>query len=168
MDRARRFSFWAVPVALAMLGAVAGGVAAQQFGMPGLDASKPIGAPPAATNNAAPTEGMPPTFTTAQANRGQGLYLQNCAACHGENLNDGEFGGAPLNGNYFHDHWAGLSVGDLFGFLSSAMPPDRPGQLSPQTYADITAFLLSRNGYNPSGQELPSNVDTLANMAMAQ
>jgi hypothetical protein len=28
--------------------------------------------------------------------------------------------------------------------VSLAMPPDRPGQLSPQTYADLIAFLLSK------------------------
>ena len=28
--------------------------------------------------------------------------------------------------------------------------PDRPGKLNPQTYADLTAFLLGKNGYQPA------------------
>ena len=39
---------------------------------------------------------------------------------------------------------------------SEATPkPDRPGKLNPQTYADLTAFLLAKNGYQPVEAELP-------------
>ena len=39
--------------------------------------------------------------------------------------------------------------------MRTKMPPDRPGRLNPQTYADLTAFLLARNGYQAAQTELP-------------
>ena len=97
----------------------------------------------------------PPAFTQEQADRGQAIYRRSCQDCHGANLNDGEFGGAPLNGQYFARHWGKGSVAALYGFMRAKMPPDRPGKLNPQTYADLTAFLLAKNGYQPTQTELP-------------
>ena len=92
----------------------------------------------------------PPAFTQEQADRGHAIYRRNCQDCHGVNLNDGEFGGAPLDGQYFARHWGNGSVAALYGFMRAKMPPDRPGKLNSQTYADLTAFLLARNGYQPT------------------
>jgi mono/diheme cytochrome c family protein len=108
---------------------------------------------PAAPEHAVTSE--PPRFTEEQADRGHTAYRRNCQDCHGANLNDGEFGGAPLNGQYFARHWAKGSVAALYGYMRTKMPPDRPGRLSPQTYADLTAFLLVRNGYQAAQTELP-------------
>ena len=44
------------------------------------------------------------------------------------------------------------------------MPPDRPGKLNPQTYADLTAFLLVKNGFQPTQTELPPDPAALAHM----
>ena len=98
---------------------------------------------------------VPPAFTQEQADRGHTAYRRNCQDCHGPNLNDGEFGGAPLTGQYFARHWGNGSVAALYGFMRNKMPPDRPGKLNPQTYADLTAFLLAKNGYQPVEAELP-------------
>jgi mono/diheme cytochrome c family protein len=141
----------------------------QMMGMPGLDASKPLPSGPAAgAPKADQGDAVPPTFTAAQVARGQSAYNSNCAECHGPNLNDGEFGGAPLNGSYFHDHWGDLTVDSLYGFMQGAMPPNQPGKLSDQTYADITAFLLDKNGYQSGSQELPANLDALGHMSLAR
>jgi len=116
---------------------------------------------------AAPTTPETPVnFTAEQAGRGQTAYRRACQDCHGFNLNDGEFGGAPLNGNYFSKHWGNGSAAALFGFLHTKMPPDRPGKLNPQTYADLTAFLLSKNGYQPGAAELPADPDALDHLSM--
>jgi mono/diheme cytochrome c family protein len=114
----------------------------------------------------AATASMPPQFTQEQADRGQTAYRRNCQDCHGVNLNDGEFGGAPLNGQYFARHWGNGSVAALYGFLRTKMPPDRPGRLSPQIYADLTAFLLIRNGYQTARSELPPDVEAQARMSL--
>ncbi|HET6197807.1 MAG TPA: c-type cytochrome [Acetobacteraceae bacterium] len=110
------------------------------------------------------TASVPPQFTAEQADRGHAAFRRNCQDCHGANLNDGEFGGAPLNGQYFARHWGNGSVAALFSYLHTKMPPDRPGRLSPQTYADLTAFLLSRNGYEAVQAELPADIDAQQRM----
>ena len=98
-----------------------------------------------------------PSFTTGQADRGEAAYMHNCRTCHGDNLDDGDFGGAPLKGSWFRDHWGQGDVAALSAFAKTQMPPDRPGGLNDETYADIVAFLLSRNGYAPGDKELPTD-----------
>jgi mono/diheme cytochrome c family protein len=109
----------------------------------------PLGAVPAAAQS------VPASFTAEQAARGETAYQRNCQDCHGANLDDGEFGGAPLKGSYFAQHWGGGTAYALVGYMKIKMPPDRPGQLSPGTYADLAAYILSRNGYAPGAAELP-------------
>jgi S-disulfanyl-L-cysteine oxidoreductase SoxD len=99
-------------------------------------------------------EQRPPAFTQAQVQRGKSIYQKNCQDCHGSTLDNGEFGGAPLKGSYFRQHWGSGDVSALFEYVNTLMPPDRPGQLSPQSYVDLTAFLLSNNGYAPGAEEL--------------
>jgi mono/diheme cytochrome c family protein len=106
------------------------------------------------------------TFTAEQAGRGQETYQRNCQDCHGTTLDNGEFGGAPLKGSYFRQHWANGSVAALFSKTRATMPPDRPGQLSDQTYVDLTAFLLSQNGYAAGDKELPPDPETQQKMSL--
>jgi mono/diheme cytochrome c family protein len=103
----------------------------------------------------AAAQSAPASFTEEQAARGETDYQRNCQDCHGANLDDGEFGGAPLKGSYFAQHWGAATAYALVGYMKIKMPPDRPGQLSPGTYADLAAYILSRNGYAPAGAELP-------------
>jgi mono/diheme cytochrome c family protein len=126
-------------------------------------AAIPIAAAVAAREAAAQTA---PAFTEGQVERGKALYQKNCQDCHGTQLDNGEFGGAPLKGSYFRQHWGSGDVAGLFGYMSSLMPPDRPGQLSPQTYADLTAFLLSSNGYAAGSEELTADPDAQRRMSM--
>jgi len=111
-------------------------------------------------------EQRPPAFTQAQVQRGKSIYQKNCQDCHGSTLDNGEFGGAPLKGSYFRQHWGSGDVSALFGYVNTLMPPDRPGQLSPQSYADLTAFLLSNNGYAPGAEELPPDQNAQSKMTL--
>jgi mono/diheme cytochrome c family protein len=98
----------------------------------------------------------PVTFTAEQAERGQASYTENCENCHGTALNDGEY--APtLKGSIFLRHWENGSLAALYGKIKSTMPLDRPGELSEQSYVDVTAFLLSKNGYTAGDNELPAD-----------
>src|SRR6266446_5257109 len=81
-------------------------------------------------------------YTKEQAQRGQPLYNQNCAACHGPTLEGIEMA-PPLAGPDFLDKWAGQTLGDLFERLRTTMPADKPGRLSREVNTDITAFILS-------------------------
>jgi len=111
-------------------------------------------------------EQRPPAFTEEQVQRGKSLYQKNCQDCHGSTLDNGEFGGAPLKGSYFRQHWGSGDVSGLFGYMNTLMPPDRPGQLSPQSYVDLTAFLLSNNGYAAGAEELTADQDAQRKMTM--
>jgi S-disulfanyl-L-cysteine oxidoreductase SoxD len=120
----------------------------------------------AATPQKAAAQQRPPAFTEEQVQRGRSIYQKNCQDCHGSTLDNGEFGGAPLKGSYFRQHWGSGDVSGVFGYMSSLMPPDRPGQLNPQSYADLTAFLLSSNGYAAGSEELTADQDAQRKMTM--
>jgi alcohol dehydrogenase (cytochrome c) len=95
----------------------------------------------------------PVGFTQAQAARGAVAYTENCAACHGANLNDGQFAGA-LKGAAFKAHWHDQSSAALGSFITKRMPPASPGSLNSATYADIEAYLLQANGDGAGMTEL--------------
>lgn len=107
-----------------------------------------------------------PAFTAAQAERGQASYRQSCQDCHGSSLDNGGFGGPPLKGGYFRTRWGSGNVAVLYGYVSLTMPPDRPGQLSPQTYADLVAFILSNNGYAAGDKELSPDQNAQQSMSL--
>src|SRR5438876_12424404 len=88
-------------------------------------------------------------YTEEQAKRGERLYSQYCASCHGPDLAGGEM--APgLTGGEFSSNWNDLSLGDLFERMRVSMPQNSPGSLSRQQDADILAFVLSKSKF-PAG-----------------
>jgi mono/diheme cytochrome c family protein len=126
-----------------------------------------IGAPPGGVASAAPASpAIALSFTAEQAERGEAAYQRNCQDCHGTTLDNGEFGGAPLKGSYFRRRFGDGSLAALFGKTRTTMPPDRPGQLSDQTYLDLTAFLLSQNGYAAGDKELPADLEAQQKMSL--
>ena len=99
-------------------------------------------------------------YTAEQANRGKGLYSENCASCHGSELTGGEMA-PPLSGGEFMSGWDGLTVGDLFERIRISMPQNAPGSLSGQQNADILSFVFNANKF-PAGQtELPKEAGIL-------
>ena len=92
-------------------------------------------------------------FSVAQAERGQTPTCSAAPCATASNLDDGDFGGAPLRGSWFRDHWGSGSVATLFSYVQTQMPPDNPGGLNDTTYADILAFILQRNGYKAGDAE---------------
>jgi mono/diheme cytochrome c family protein len=123
------------------------------------------GAAPAATANGA-AGAAPVSFTADQVTRGSDIYAERCVQCHGDTLDNGEFGGAPLNGSYFKKHWGGGSVAALVAFMKAKMPPDRPGSLTDQSYAELAAFLLDANDYPKGDKELPADAASQQAMSM--
>jgi mono/diheme cytochrome c family protein len=107
-----------------------------------------------------------PSFTLAQAERGQAAYAHNCLDCHGSTLDNGEFGGPPLKGASFARHWDAANVAALSGFMKAKMPPDRPGQLNDETYADVIAYILGENGFKPGDKELPADANAQQAMSL--
>lgn len=105
-----------------------------------------------------------PTYTLEQAKRGEAEYAQSCASCHGQHLDDGQFA-APLRGPAFAAHWGQGGLDAPFTVMTTMMPPANPGGLPGTTYADLLAFILSKNSVAASTAELPADLDALATMA---
>ena len=99
-------------------------------------------------------------YSQAQAERGRGLYQDQCASCHGSELTGGEMA-PPLSGGEFMAGWDGLTVGDLFERVRISMPQNAPGSLSGQQNADILAFVFSVNKFPAGDTELPKEAGIL-------
>src|SRR5678816_3800538 len=98
-------------------------------------------------------------YTDAQAERGRASYQQSCIGCHRDDLR-GDNTAPSLVGESFTFLWGDMEVGELSARVQKLMPPERPGSLPAQTYADIIAFILQKNEF-PSG-DLELNTDTAA------
>jgi mono/diheme cytochrome c family protein len=109
---------------------------------------------------------IPVSFTERQAAQGKAAYEHNCMDCHGTTMDNGEFGGAPLRGAYFKNKWGNGSVANLYAYTKTKMPPDRPGALSDKVYADLVAHILTANGYEPGGRELPTDPSAQQSMSL--
>jgi S-disulfanyl-L-cysteine oxidoreductase SoxD len=108
----------------------------------------------------------PVSYTSDQADRGEEEYASECEECHGDDLRGGLNGGPPLRGVAFEQKFAdGLPASVLYGFMSTAMPPNAPGRYSASTYTDLMAYILKRNGFN-AGATLPSDLDALETLIM--
>lgn len=94
-------------------------------------------------------------YTLEQADRGETVFTTVCSACHGRN---------EFTGPIFALTWMAEPVGNLFQHVSTAMPQDRPGSLSPAEYAAVVAYLLRLNGRPPGERELPADPALLARM----
>ena len=80
-------------------------------------------------------------YTDEQADRGESLYQDACASCHGQDLSGGQM--VPeLIGGEFTWNWSGLTIGQLFERLRISMPQEDPASVSRQEKADILAFIL--------------------------
>ena len=99
-------------------------------------------------------------YTEEQAKRGQALYAQECASCHGGELTGGEMA-PPLAGGEFLAGWDGLTVGDLFERIRISMPQNAPGSLSGQQNADIMAFMFSTQKFPAGTTELAKDAGIL-------
>ena len=96
-------------------------------------------------------------YTEEQASRGQSLFQQSCARCHGANL-AGTFETPPLMGRFI-PYWAGTTMDVMFDYVSTAMPLDRPGSLGPASNAAIVAFLLKANGFPAGAKEFGATAE---------
>ena len=99
-------------------------------------------------------------YTDAQAERGRASYQQSCIGCHREDLR-GDNTAPSLVGESFTFLWGDMEVGELLARMQKVMPPERPGSLPPQTYADIVAFILQKNEFPAGTTELGTDADSL-------
>src|SRR4051794_12331725 len=76
-----------------------------------------------------PATVMGGVFTAEQAKRGEKVYADNCATCHGPKLQGTDAGGPPLNDKDFINGWKDMSVGALLNKIATDMPSNAPGSL---------------------------------------
>jgi len=99
-------------------------------------------------------------YSEEQAKRGEAVYAETCANCHGERLEGIDMSPA-LVGSTFGSNWNTLTLGDLFDRIRTTMPMDRPGTITPQQNADVIAYMLKANQYPAGSSELPNVVTPL-------
>jgi mono/diheme cytochrome c family protein len=106
------------------------------------------------SGQAAAAAAMTPSYTAAQAARGVAFYSANCAICHGDGLDDGQF--APsLKGAGFATYWGGKTAADVLTYINTMMPPTDPGGVGAQGNADILAYMLKSGGSPAGDKEVP-------------
>ncbi|NOT45073.1 MAG: PQQ-binding-like beta-propeller repeat protein [Acidobacteria bacterium] len=105
-----------------------------------------------------------PSYTVAQQTAGKAAYDQNCASCHGPNLDDGEFG-PPVRGVEFRSAWFGRPAESLFLKIEQ-MPPAAPGTLGAEAHANLLAYIMSQNTLAASDKPVSSNPEELRSMLL--
>ena len=105
----------------------------------------------------------PPTvqdgvYSASQAARGQALYVQQCAGCHGPALEGAQ--APPLAGAAFRAKWRTEPLSALFIKIRYTMPPGavQAGApvLTPEQGADLVAHVLQRNGFAAGAADFPA------------
>ena len=91
-------------------------------------------------------------YEEGQAERGELLYQQNCAACHLADLS-GSFEAPNLADNSFRNNWSNRGMQEFLDMLRRTMPPQAPGSLSESQYQDVSAFILSANAIPASSTD---------------
>ena len=99
-----------------------------------------------------------------QAKRGAKLYAASCAGCHGTDLKSGT--APPLTGPSFQDKWSARK--DALITAVRRMPPGGAGTLSPNTYLDIAAYLLTQNQTASKTSPLSAAPEFIAGTAVAK
>ena len=99
-------------------------------------------------------------YSEPQALRGEKIYADSCASCHGDDLSGG--GQTPaLAGKEFNVDWTDLTLGDLFDRTHGTMPADKPGTLTPAQTADVMAYLLKKGNFPAGAADLAADAAAL-------
>jgi mono/diheme cytochrome c family protein len=96
-------------------------------------------------------------FTSAQAARGEQQFKQACATCHSIEEQAGSL----------RSKWGNGTLAEIFMVISTTMPQNKAGSLSPAEYASILAFYLQQSGHSPGSTELPGDPAALRDMRIA-
>jgi hypothetical protein len=130
----------------ALLGVVLVGFAS---GLPGAGQNPPV--PPSVWDG---------VFSAEQALRGEGMFLEHCSLCHGEEL-QGTQEAKALKGDRFWTDWKESTVDYMLERISKSMPFSEDGSLAgtlpERTYVDIVAHILHANGFPAGRKELTSD-----------
>ena len=93
-------------------------------------------------------------YTSAQAARGQAIYKERCATCHGAELQGAI--APPLVGDGFLTVWGGL-LSELAAKVRNTMPADRSAKLTPAQAVDLVAYVLQAGKFPAGKTELTTD-----------
>ncbi len=86
-------------------------------------------------------------FSAEQAGQGAAVYVERCAACHGEGLTgSAEAHAPPLMGAGFWSGYAGAPASRLYSRIIGTMPLGDPGSLDEADTLALTADIARANG----------------------
>jgi mono/diheme cytochrome c family protein len=98
-------------------------------------------------------------YTDAQAARGQMIYQQQCASCHGAKLEGLQ--APPLVADVFLSHWYTQPLSDLASKIRNTMPAGASGTLTSEQSVDLVAFILKSGGFPAGKTDLAADEATL-------
>lgn len=84
-----------------------------------------------------------PTSSVVAQGDGAAFYAQDCARCHGDNLEGGEGPQLAGPGNGLSAY---KTAAALLQYSMENMPNDQPSTLGAAEYASVIGFILTRNG----------------------
>jgi mono/diheme cytochrome c family protein len=103
-------------------------------------------------------------YSAAQATRGQQLFTERCAVCHGDTLEG--LVGPPLTGDEFLKTWESQPLSELVSKIQQTMPQNDPGTLSRAQSIDLVAHILQTAKF-PVGTELSAADAALRQIVLA-
>ena len=104
-------------------------------------------------------------YNDAQAKRGQDIFKERCALCHGEAL-QGQLA-PPLSGDAFVSVWGNQPLLALVNKIQNTMPASEPGTLTRQQATDIVAYVLQAGKFPPGRTELAAADALLGQVRLA-
>lgn len=91
-------------------------------------------------------------YTTAQAGRGEEVYMSYCVSCHPV---------AMHTGPAFTVRWGGRPLSELYDAIKEKMPKNDPGSLTPEESAQLIAYVLKLNDVAAGKAALVGEAETL-------
>jgi mono/diheme cytochrome c family protein len=100
-------------------------------------------------------------FSAEQTQRGDVLYQEHCASCHGAELVSSDPDYPNLTAPQFRWNWGKKTLAERLQRVRSSMPPNAKDSLAPQEYLDIITFILKSNGYPAGAAEIKADSGAL-------
>ncbi len=97
------------------------------------------------------------------AEQGKTVFASHCAKCHGDQ-GQGVTAPANIGPNAQLDKYS--TAKGLYDYVSTLMPNDAPGSLTPDEYLQVTSFLLLQNNFVTP--ETPISPSTLGGISLTK
>jgi mono/diheme cytochrome c family protein len=94
-------------------------------------------------------------YTKEQATAGKALFDKYCASCHAFKPWEKSDTNPDLGGEPFMANWNGKTVRELLVLIRTTMPNDGSAELTETQTAEVVAYMLQENGYQPGTAALP-------------